>query len=912
MFGELEGLKEPPSISFDLAHGVEQSCLLGHHGIVVFPPSARVIYFYSYSMDADEPTELWRLSVGVGVKCFTLRTCKATVETVAYFDDGHQIFEVPTPVLDGMGWTYGRSLQWLPVLEPKTAETTRRMHTSMLPHKIATVEKSKRRRLDSVKQIRSGFSPRTKKQRKKPSMEGSTNGEIAPKSMMVSLELPKIAPTEDDSPMPFLSPSIPARKVSPSSIAPLDEMVQLPPQANFDTMSLAATQGHESDSDDETFAPNMQGSGTLLPGGVNVPLPRTCGAYFGPNGQLVTFFPIRKKAAVLSDDFGNRGVEPGTSHGREANKLFPTFGNLGSANPHLDDADSVLSDDDTLGKIPKFAIQGSSFDSRPSWSARISPVKPESGAFPGQQGVNVAVRDLESLTPTRRNLAARYQLLPQERATDSDVCRENAKYAENEGLEESAHAWRLLALTLEQRHAKSLGVGESYPELSIRPRVSRNSTMITSTSPRGDGTTSLYPFGGTWAIEELFSWAETRGDVQLLASMSCFLTKRPPASFVGSVGLESAAYGSYFVNNSATLASSRSPSGVPILRADSLGTEPVSDSLVKPRSSRTSSRNPSQPTTPYLDSSMSTPPLTLPTFSRQTSTGISISGSGSPEYHRSSFSTAARNYAASIAEKFGSYGSSPPTKRLGNSPGELPSSLPPGSLSKSVSFASGINGSSTGRRSLSLAQEDDGYDSDRTIEDGSLPQTPMNNSISFKTKSIQFFDEMSTGFSVPTPPADLDIKCNIWRQLYAEHLRAWDLVLAGAELENVTDYEARASTRSRSPGKAVVPANTSQRRTTCTVCFCLIKAAHQVCPSCLHTTHPACLEDFINSSADMAFACPAGCGCDCLSAEEVYSLKVEEGDIPSPVNAPSRPPFPKKPSFTDPLRLRQRLQGDSW
>lgn len=97
----------------------------------------------------------------------------------------------------------------------------------------------------------------------------------------------------------------------------------------------------------------------------------------------------------------------------------------------------------------------------------------------------------------------------------------------------------------------------------------------------------------------------------------------------------------------------------------------------------------------------------------------------------------------------------------------------------------------------------------------------------------------------------------------------------------------------------------------CSICFCVVHAAQQVCPACLHVTHPGCLEDLLTHVGPDDFTCPTGCGCDCLLATEQPSVAEESAVIVEEME--HKQPFKKRHnSLTDPLRLRQRLQGESW
>lgn len=926
--------------AFNLASSIARAQVFGQNGLVILPSAGKDVYFYNYSMDHRNMTELWRLHKEVAIEGYAFRRNGNTIEIMVISEGSVEVYRVPPPVLDSMGWS--NELHSLPshfdVDEPTNQRSASVRYGSMRPQKKARIrsDESKAPRLKPKPRMRRSAKDTPVKHKSHRAKQSKSSRPTTPttQSMTSSLELLKERPNKDgdDSPMPFLSPNIPARKASPGSTTPLDESIQLPPLALVDTTAPVIDYSHESDSDDETFAGDMKNSATFLPGGVNVPLPKTCGALFAPNGQLITFFPYNIKRSIKENHADSKSPTGANKHGEEVNGLFPGFGNLITTSSLSISSSHSDSDGESTTDAPRFAIHPSSFDRKPSWPAKTSPLKQNIGPLPGDHRVTVSVRNMESVTPTRQALADTYELLPREGISNADLCRENASRAAKEGFHMSAGAWRLLAIIIEPRIVSPLEL-DRFGDVSAivfgqRPAVSRTTSMASSR----DGSSAIaviaetfpllqLPFGRTWAVEQLFTWADARADVQLLACMSSLLARTCVTLKETARRLRHRQSSSVHPNllNSTALDSTMLPPGVPSLRTENIGTTLTTDSSPnKPSRSRISSGNPSQPTTPYLDSNNSTPPFTFSNLARQSSK-LSISGSASPEHHRSSFSAAAKNYAASIAEKFGSYGSSPPLKKLGTSPGnELSSSLPNGSWSKSVSFASTMEPSKSSQRSLSLAQEDDNYDSDRTVEDASVATTPKKpgQGVSTIRKRGNFYDEKATQptqASMPIISEQLATKCSFWRQHYADQLLSWDMLIEAGEMSNVM-LSSPAKTSTSEVGhdeQHVAPQAASGRRfNDCCICFCIVHAAEQVCPACLHVTHPNCLDDLLSALGPANFTCPTGCGCDCTSAVALSfasdEMATDEED------AEQKLPFKKRPGLTDPLRLRQRLQGESW
>ncbi|KAF2160130.1 hypothetical protein M409DRAFT_70657 [Zasmidium cellare ATCC 36951] len=921
-----------PYTTFNLECSIAQAEVLGQNGLVVLQKSRKDLYFYNYSLEHGTMTEIWRLHKDCAMDCFSLRRLAQSVDAAIVSDIAIETYKVPVPVLDSMGWSQSpvARLEEYQAMGPKTDYPRSGF---MKPQKKVQRVRAPGRTTPNKPRLKGIKDTLGKaKSRNIHRDQGSRPGTPAT-NMTSSLELPKEHHIDDeDSPMPFLSPNIPARRVSPGLITPLDESMQLPPLALSDSIATVAEHAHESDSDDETFAGDMKGSGTLLPGGINVPLPRSCGAMFSPNGQLVTFFPYSIKKTVNENITLTKGSDGVEKHGEEVNKLFPSFGNLLSTaqSRYSSSASKDTSSEDLQAvAVPRFAVHSSSFDDAPSWAVKVSPTKSQMQPLPGDHRVNVSVRSFETLTPTRKSLANAYGSFDEVGLPSSEVCRSNAAHAAKVGLQTSAMAWRLLAIILDSSivdpHLPRRF--EDVPALFLghRPAISRNASMASSReAPSMDPTADVIPllslpFGRTWAIERLFQWAEERVDVQLLACMSTLL----PST------CETIAAHSKFCSRRRQTRSVRSnmpaltgsdqdstmfPPDLPTLRTESIAVRTADSSPNKAYRSRLSSGNPSQPTTPYLDSSSSTPPFTFSNITTQNSR-ILTSGSASPEHQRSSFGAAAKNYAASIAEKFSSYGSSPPLKRLGTSPGnELSSSLPnaTGSWSKSVSFASTMEPSRGSRRSLSLAQEDDNYDSDRTVDDNSVLHTPKkpHTGVSMMKKKGSFYGEATTTMPTQLVPEQLSMKSSFWRHRYAEHLRSWDMLTDAADMTNFSSTSVPQSLDSSHSEQSVVPETHSGRRfNDCSICYCVVQAAEQVCPACLHVTHPGCLEEFLSAVGPDSFTCPTGCGCDCTSATEM-SFASEDTAIEE--EAQHKQPFKKRPSLTDPLRLRQRLQGESW
>lgn len=778
-------------------------------------------------------------------------------------------------------------------------------------------------------------------------------------AMKSSLELPNI---DDEAPsMPFLSPTIPSRKPSSSMIPTLSDDIILPPPEHESFGSLPSTAVNDSDSDDENFDGDaLKGSGTLMmPGGANVPLPKSCGAFFAPNGQLITYFPPKPRMKSTEVD-GLSSSQP-EERSTKASRLFPVFGNLALEAHDYEDSDTESTDSQDNESINSSSENELFFPAQglDSWPGKLAPMHTLANPALGQHTVTISVRNINNLISFRPELAYSYEVSCALEKAAADVSTRNADAARALGLEDSANIWCLLALLLRSNEefetmsqllydigdagaskreghpakSKSKKADLSVDELgssgtdivAMARRASRSLRTSSGTSLGRSSTKANWPNGlrvipakleASWVVSEIFAWTEQRADVQMLACLSAVLLSsaqnstqpdqaQPPTPGTRS-SLRSSDYfdGLHYSNHSLA-------QPAPVLNAQhsKVGSFMNHSPAKPPHSSHVSSRNPSQPTTPYIDSLSSTPPFPFPKLSRQGSR-LSGSGSASPEHHRSSFGAAAKFYAQSITDKISSYGTSPPARRFGTSPNnELSTSLPGGSWSKSVSFASGVD-HVDGRRSSTRLAPDDGYDSDRTIEDTSLPHTPKSYGgpvpITFKNVGAFVPSQSTQVRSRPHPllSPELAAKGKIWIGHYAEQLRRYNMEIRAAELDNIAGFDVDRITRTKHDG--VQPTAVTKAHPNCSICYCKIHGVQHVCPGCLHTTHIKCFTSLLETFGPEETECPTGCGCAC--ADTTY----EKTQWDPEEKPPSEATIKRKPSLTDPRIWRARVQGDSW
>jgi hypothetical protein len=938
LFGDLDDLqlsrREPLNRGY--LPSSSQVHVLGNNAILVLAHHGRSMRLYTDLRSAENDEPLWDKQLMGRIEHLSILPEEDALNVVAAGLQGIERITIPSAACEQLGEISSSIANDEISAQPKPDYTTAKpkppakmrpipVSASPRPNKSQKHTRPNRPEVRSAPLTRPATAPANEKNTR-------THAAVSPRQAMASsLELPKLY--EEESPMPFLSPTIPSQRPSPSTIPALSDDIILPPPETESFGSLPSTAMNDSDSDDETFDGDaLKGSGTLMmPGAANVPLPKSCGAFFSPNGQLITYFP--PKARVRLTEFDGLSSSQPEERSTKASRLFPLFGNLSLEAHDYEDSDieSMGSQSDaTSHDSPKADIFSFSTPGERSWSERLENMQPLPRLAAGQQTVIVSIRDVSELIHFRPALARSYKLSCSSEEAAGRASVENADIARSAGLDDLANVWSLLALLLQNRLPEDHQKGADGDILAIAKRASRLIRTSSGTRPTSARQSSaiavshLSPsrVGASWLVSQIFAWTELRADVQMLACLSAVslssaqsVTRTNKTHVAMSDSRSSLPASDYFVNGAGhnSRPSARTTPMLPHVDSRD-GSFLTHSPAIPPRSSHVSSRDPSQPTTPYVDSLSSTPPFPFPKLSRQGSR-LSASGSASPEHHRSSFGAAAKFYAQSITDKISSYGTSPPARRFGTSPhNELSSSLPGvGSWSKSVSFASAVDYSS--RASVHIAPDDDGYDSDRTIEDTSLPHTPKRygGPVMLTLKNFGAFLPSKESLPQPQPASLLSpllaAKAKIWIGHYSEQLRRMGLVIQAAELDNIAGQHKRADAQSKHTGITAMPAGKA-RKATCSICYCKIQGVQQVCSQCLHTTHLSCLSGFLEDCGAEQMECPTGCGCVCslVVYEETKWAASEEAPVPVPVG----PMLRRKWSFTDPRRWREQVQGDSW
>jgi WD40 repeat protein len=304
----------------------------------------------------------------------------------------------------------------------------------------------------------------------------------------------------------------------------------------------------------------------------SVPLPKTCGAVWAPNGQLVCFFPPKE------DRLGSKNVLSSlreTERGfRNGGRLWEGFGRLFMPSPtkdydgdHDDDSDSSFSsdedsDDETnvrnigplrtgfgWGRIAGNSsiargLRRNGSTDRSTQRSTGTGVRTTTTVTIKKRSV-VSLHDMAHVLPSKFELARDYQI-----GEGSAVCEFNATICEKYGYRDLADVWRLLEMILRDDvplevydAGKKLGTGtESWedPILVMARRASlevgrRDSGLALDFDDEDEffGSDRLkgrvqwggHPLGGSWFVERLFEYFEKQSDVQMLAMLSCVLSE---------------------------------------------------------------------------------------------------------------------------------------------------------------------------------------------------------------------------------------------------------------------------------------------------------------------------------------------------------------------------------------------------
>ncbi|KAG9555655.1 WD40 repeat-like protein, partial [Aureobasidium melanogenum] len=567
----------------------------------------------------------------------------------------------------------------------------------------------------------------------------------------------------------------------------------------------------------------------------NVPLPRTCGAIWAANGQLICFMPPKEEPRSILQKFA---VDE-RSRNRGSREIFEGFGRLHpgqtesktKSRPSADafDADdsdnsSEFSDSSSSSGSDEPEMFLRRFQPPSAWhggSLRFSRLKglrthSTEGSLPTSNGLNkrgggarhkvrVKVLDVESLLPSKRSLASEYLVY----GDGETVCSHNAKAALHFGFNELADIWEFVGLILAKRVPLSL---LSIPRQETDIRILARSLLMSS--QRNDSGLDLsfdepeavlhpqetalvkwgtHPFAGSWLIDTLFAYFENLADVQMLGTLSCIFAQslspddqRPTYEHLPQSMSCAAQLFDYFPNKETAFGFYE-----PIISISDLSNKHRRSGAGLTESAQDiRDQVASEPVTPFYTDN--TPPMPLSRADTHRSSAAP-SLSTSPEHHRTSIPSATSSFAASVLARPFQLASSPPVRNK-TSGEELSSSTPSQTgvnWSKSKPFT---RSDSTIRRSFVSQGFGDDYDGSTTEDDESLPPQSR---VKITLKNQDMFDDEGCP-NVAFLDPNQSIKFAVYRAVYANMLGAWGLQMQQNEVDKLDGLLSNILTRTDS------------------------------------------------------------------------------------------------------------------
>lgn len=560
------------------------------------------------------------------------------------------------------------------------------------------------------------------------------------------------------------------------------------------------------------------GSG-ILSANANVPLPRSCGAVWAPNGRLVCFFPPKEEQRSIL----RHAVLTNSSRSRGGREIFEGFGRLHSDSPDprskgrsAEEAEDSETDDSssTSSSNSSSASSSTSGDNdmvetrfRPpaAWhggSIRLQRLKATStdGSLPTSNSYNrkplfaknktlIAIHDVDSLIPSKRRLAEEYLLF----GDGPTLCAHNAEIASKYGLLDLFDIWEFIKLILSNNVPLEILCAangkESIPVLAQRAmvRIKRKDSGLDISFDQPDGILiplekalvkwGKHPFAGTWLISRLFEHFEKSADVQMLAMLACVFAQPTAETGMGD--------GQYKVMPVSMRLPAQSSDYLPTKEAARGFFEPTISVSGSPLQSKTpgtvfgsagsSGFRDSDPVTPY--STRATPPMPLSRASTQLSNAMN-SLSTSPEQHRVSIPSATNTFASSVWQRPFTLASSPPTRqRLSGD--DLSTSNPSNTVTWTKGARAVYRSDSTIRNSFMNQGLTEEYDEGSTTEEDEPPGPPIPIKMSLKNQHL-FDDEASA--NVPFLDIEQATKFSCYREVYAHILGAWGLKMQRSEM----------------------------------------------------------------------------------------------------------------------------------
>lgn len=310
----------------------------------------------------------------------------------------------------------------------------------------------------------------------------------------------------------------------------------------------------------------------------STPIPKGCGAVWANNGQLVCFFipknndddnkhsqrlnmfkfsdggfSLQKSSHVHRQDDLSSDSEP-ESLGRLDNSDSESDGDVesitssSSDDSFTNDWDEILQNDvPSRSRIPglfKTAVGlgnrfisnnrsslnrgGTTSNYKSSAHGETSHLSKKRSRNERKKSKNiVGIFDFSHLIPDKYDLAVEYRVLGD---SPENLARYNSLVALKYGLEEISDVWRILEMVL-IKDVRTNDIDPVFqPAITDGNADALNELLLTSVIAKRANLDHGYrffwgthPFGHTWLIKEIMSYFERRGNIQMLAMLSCVL-----------------------------------------------------------------------------------------------------------------------------------------------------------------------------------------------------------------------------------------------------------------------------------------------------------------------------------------------------------------------------------------------------
>lgn len=261
----------------------------------------------------------------------------------------------------------------------------------------------------------------------------------------------------------------------------------------------------------------------------STPVPKGCGAAWSPTGQLVCFFlPLEEEEKTLQKfnmyQFTDGGVKQHQHTESESEDMSDSEDSSSISDFSItNDLDEVF---EGARKLPGF--QGSGFQNEKSRLASGGTPSNYKSLLPDKKKRNekskniVSIFDLRHLLPDKYELGSEYRVLGD---SPENLARYNSGVALKYGLQEISDVWKILEMIL----IKDVIIEDINPTYYQDPETFTN--MLTELKHLKRKNYRFYwgthPIGHSWLITEIFRYFERRGNIQMLAMLSCILYENP-------------------------------------------------------------------------------------------------------------------------------------------------------------------------------------------------------------------------------------------------------------------------------------------------------------------------------------------------------------------------------------------------